>query len=114
MRHAVLKANPEAHVGAHWSHAYSDGACLYMTFIIPGMDEKKGAEEHAAIWEGVMLGCNRAGGSISHHHGLGLMRGRWMGMEWGMAGLNALQRIKNALDPNYILNPGKAGLMQTR
>jgi alkyldihydroxyacetonephosphate synthase len=109
-REAVLAVNPEAHVGAHWSHVYPDGACVYMTFIIPGGDEEKAAREHGLIWDNVMQACMREGGSISHHHGVGYMRGKYMGEELGAAGLSALQAIKNALDPNHIMNPGKLGL----
>lgn len=110
MREAALAVNPEAHVGAHWSHSYIDGACLYMTFIIPGMDEEKAADEHARIWEGLTCGAQKAGGAMSHHHGVGCMRGKWMAEEWGKAGINVLQQIKNVIDPNHIMNPGKIGL----
>ena len=110
MRAAVLAANPEAHVGAHWSHAYSDGACLYMTFIVPGQDEEKAAADHGKIWEGITAGCHSAGGSMSHHHGVGYIRGKWMINEWGVNGLEVLQNIKNVIDPHHIMNPGKIGL----
>jgi alkyldihydroxyacetonephosphate synthase len=110
MRAAVLAVNPEAHVGAHWSHAYSDGVCLYMTFIIPGGDEEKAAKENAAIWKKATRACHDAGGSMSHHHGVGYWRGQWMDREWSQAGFDVLQRIKNVIDPNHIMNPGKAGL----
>ena len=76
-----------------------------MTFIIPGGDEEKAAREHGLIWDNVMQACMREGGSISHHHGVGYMRGKYMGEELGAAGLSALQAIKNALDPNHIMNP---------
>lgn len=110
MREAVLAVNPEAHVGAHWSHSYIDGACLYMTFVVPGNDEEKAAADHATIWKGLTAGCHLAGGSMSHHHGVGYIRGQWMGEEWGKTGLDILQQIKNVLDPNHIMNPGKIGL----
>lgn len=109
-RAAVLSVNPGAHVSAHWSHVYSDGACMYMTFVIPGDDEERAAREHGQIWDGVMAACLGEGGSMSHHHGVGYMRGRYMADELGRAGLGALQAIKDALDPHHIMNPGKLGL----
>ena len=110
MRSAVLAVNPNAHVGAHWSHSYIDGACLYMSFVVQGLEEEKAAEEHAKIWEGLTLGAQKAGGSMSHHHGVGYMRGKWMAEEWGKTGIDLLQQIKNVVDPNHIMNPGKIGL----
>ena len=49
------------------------------------------------------------GGNLSHHHGVGLNRSRFAAEALG-EGLTVLARIKQALDPNGILNPGKLGL----
>ena len=38
------------------------------------------------------------------------IRGKWMAEEWGKTGINVLQQIKNVIDPNHIMNPGKIGL----
>jgi len=51
------------------------------------------------------------GGSLSHHHGVGLNRARFMGDALGDGGTSVLQAVKDALDPNGILNPGKLGLV---
>ena len=56
--------------------------------------------------------CERFGATISHHHGIGLAKGQWMGLEHGESGLQLLQTIKDVLDPNNILNPGKLGLKE--
>ena len=108
-REAVLGVNPQAHFGVHWSHIYSDGGCMYLTFIIPASDKEKAAREHQAIWEAVMEVIIREGGTISHHHGVGLFRSPWMIEELGI-GHDVLQSIKNAIDPRHIMNPGKLGL----
>jgi alkyldihydroxyacetonephosphate synthase len=50
-----------------------------------------------------------AGGSLSHHHGVGLNRSRFLPEALG-TGFDVLRSIKGALDPNGILNPGKLGL----
>jgi alkyldihydroxyacetonephosphate synthase len=60
-----------------------------------------------------MESCLAEGAAISHHHGIGLHRGLWMAEEHG-AGLDVLRRIKKALDPNGIMNPGKLGLEEMR
>ena len=110
MRDAIFSVREDAHFGAHWSHAYSDGACMYATFIIPASDEAQAAGEHAKIWDRAMKVCLKAGGTISHHHGIGYFRSPWFTEELGPAhGL--LQTVKNAIDPNHIMNPGKLGLL---
>ena len=49
------------------------------------------------------------GGNLSHHHGVGLNRARFMSDALGPA-FDVLAAVKAALDPNGILNPGKLGL----
>ena len=47
----------------------------------------------------------RLGGSMVHHHGIGKYRTAWTGEEHGSA-LVLLERMKAALDPHGIMNPG--------
>lgn len=56
-----------------------------------------------------MDACLRQGGSISHHHGIGLMRAKWLKEEMGER-FEMLRKIKKAIDPNGIMNPGKMGI----
>jgi len=49
----------------------------------------------------------RLGGSISGEHGIGMTKAAYLPLEAGPGALAAMQRIKRALDPNNILNPGK-------
>ena len=55
----------------------------------------------------LLAACQMAGGSLSHHHGIGLGRVHRMAAEHGPEGLAVLRAIKAALDPRGILNPGK-------
>jgi alkyldihydroxyacetonephosphate synthase len=48
------------------------------------------------------------GAAISHHHGIGLARQDYLSADLGSS-YQVLQRIKQALDPQGILNPGKLG-----
>ncbi len=98
---------------AHLSHSYSDGACLYFTFAgkpsaDPSTDDK--ADFYRACWDAGTAAVLDRGGSLSHHHGIGLNRARFMASALGVHGLEALAAVKRALDPNGILNPGKLGL----
>ncbi|MFI9464573.1 FAD-binding oxidoreductase [Streptomyces xiamenensis] len=48
------------------------------------------------------------GGTVSGEHGVGLLKRPWLAAEHGAAALAVQRRIKDALDPAGILNPGKA------
>ena len=109
MGDAARALHPEMHFGAHWSHAYAEGACQYMTLRLPPMDEGTALALHARAWDAIQRLAVELGGSIAHHHGVGAFRGPWMRAELG-TGLDVLQAIKDALDPDNRLNPGKLGL----
>jgi len=93
---------------AHQSHAYGDGACLYFMFVgAPPADAKEAY--YRASWDACTRAVLAAGGNLSHHHGVGLNRARFMREALGSA-FDTLVALKDALDPNGILNPGKLGL----
>jgi glycolate oxidase len=46
-------------------------------------------------------------GAISGEHGIGTSKAKYLSMELDKATIVYMQRIKAALDPNNILNPGK-------
>jgi alkyldihydroxyacetonephosphate synthase len=113
---ALLSIEGTLVASAHQSHAYPDGACLYFTFAgRPPTDGAAGAVANAAetyyrrAWDAVMSTTLANGGSISHHHGIGLNRGRHLARALGPA-YGVLLAVKSALDPNGVLNPGKLGL----
>jgi alkyldihydroxyacetonephosphate synthase len=93
-----------AGVLAHASHVYADGACLYFTFVV------QGADAYERAWEDGMDACLAAGGTITHHHGVGRLKARWLRRELGEGGWTLLTTLKRALDPSGILNPGNLGL----
>lgn len=96
---------------AHQSHAYTDGACLYFTFAgrppSPGLESAEAYYRQA--FDAVTAATIAHGGAISHHHGIGLNRARYLVDHLGPA-FAVLQALKDALDPAGILNPGKLGL----
>jgi alkyldihydroxyacetonephosphate synthase len=93
-------------VMSHISHSYRDGASLYFTFAFardPGREvEQWRAVKHAAS-EAILAN----GGTISHHHGVGEDHLEWIGREKGETGLALLRAMKEKIDPENILNPGK-------
>jgi len=95
-------------VSAHQSHAYTEGACLYFTFA--GKPDGSGKDEYyRAAWDAGTLAVLNSGGALSHHHGVGVNRSRFVAQALG-DGFGVLTGLKQALDPNGILNPGKLGL----
>ena len=100
---------PELHFGAHWSHIYPEGLCQYMTIRLPPMDNLQAHQLHLQLWDKIESICLQFGGSIAHHHGVGLLRGRWMKEELN-EGMHLLESLKLSLDPGNLFNPGKLGL----
>ena len=93
---------------AHQSHSYLDGACLYFTFAgRPAAEERE--RLYVAGWDAATRAVLAAGGSLSHHHGVGLNRSRFLPEALG-EGFGVLRAVKAALDPGGVLNPGKLGL----
>ena len=99
---------------AHQSHAYADGACLYFTWAAKmpdgtaiGGDAQQ--ETYRRAWDAVTSVTLSLGGALSHHHGVGLNRSRFVAEALGDGAYSTLRAIKAALDPRGILNPGKFG-----
>ena len=106
---AALLTVPHALVAScHLSHSYSDGACLYFTFAAaPPADEIEAT--YVALWDAGQRAVLAHGGNLSHHHGVGINRARFVGEALGPS-RRVLAAVKSALDPLGILNPGKLGL----
>jgi alkyldihydroxyacetonephosphate synthase len=106
---SAMMAVPHARAATcHLSHSYADGACLYFTFAAtPPAQEVEST--YVALWDAGQRAVLASGGNLSHHHGIGVNRGRFMAEALGSA-YGVLAAVKSALDPNGIMNPGKLGL----
>ena len=67
-------------------------------------DEKKRAEAATAD---IFQAALELGGTLSGEHGIGLSKAPFFSMEHSNPETEVMRKIKNALDPNNILNPGK-------
>lgn len=92
-------------VSGHSSHSYAQGTNIYFTFVAQPKDPALAESTYLDCWRRAMDATVRAGGSISHHHGIGRLRVPWMRDEHG-AGIEVMRAVKQALDPRGILNPG--------
>jgi alkyldihydroxyacetonephosphate synthase len=107
-RDAILGVEGAMVASAHQSHSYLDGACLYFTFAgNPG--DGSPDDLYRAIWDAGTRAVLAEGGALSHHHGIGLNRARFVRDALGDA-FDVLVAVKHSLDPKGILNPGKLGL----
>jgi alkyldihydroxyacetonephosphate synthase len=92
-------------VMCHVSHLYATGASLYFTVVAPE------SADAMAQWRAMKSAATDAivtgGGTLTHHHGVGVDHAPWLQGEIGDLGLDVLRAIKSELDPAGILNPGK-------
>ena len=108
--HSVREAiGRHAVVMAHFSHAYPEGCSIYFTFAGHGDDRASSEKLYDAIWRDGLEAATRVGGTISHHHGVGLLKAPYMFGEHREA-MSILTALKHTLDPDNIMNPGKMGL----
>lgn len=103
-------ASPLAFVLCHFSHAYLEGCSLYFSFVAAGVGEEEQERRYDDLWTAALSAAMSAGATVSHHHGIGLLKARELGEELGEGGRSLLQSLKRALDPDGIMNPGKLGL----
>jgi len=93
-------------VMCHVSHIYPGGASLYFTLFA-----RQDAEDPIGQWHRTKVAAGEAivarGGTITHHHGVGVDHAPWMGAEIGDGGGRVLHAVKAELDPAGIMNPGK-------
>jgi alkyldihydroxyacetonephosphate synthase len=91
---------------AHSSHAYRSGLNLYFSFACQPQEKQGMRQAYFDCWQAVMAATLRAGGTISHHHGIGRVRRAWLERELGKTGVELLRSIKRTLDPVGFMNPG--------
>jgi len=89
---------------ATFGHA-GDGN-LHPTILTDVRDVEEMKRVHLAVEE-IFETAIALGGTLSGEHGIGIAKMKFLDWEFGEAGVAALRSIKEALDPNYMMNPGK-------
>jgi alkyldihydroxyacetonephosphate synthase len=104
LRESLTEQGTPPVVLCHISHVYASGASLYFTVACAQADDP------VAQWRAAKKAAGEAilaaGGSISHHHGIGRDHLSFYEREVGPLAVEALRAVKARLDPAGILNPG--------
>lgn len=87
-------------VGAHVSHLYEQGACTYFTLIF-----RPDAGLYWEIWNTLSQIAERHDATLSHHHGVGLLKAGLVRKEFPRA---LLRLLKEGVDPKGIMSPRRA------
>ena len=91
---------------ARVTQVYDAGACIYFYFGLNyyGLNDPVRVynEIEAAARDEIIA----SGGSLSHHHGIGKIRRRWMKQVVGEQGLGMIKSVKDYIDPNNIFSAG--------
>lgn len=84
------------------TQTYAAGACIYFYFgfLYHGLPEPIKIFE--AVEDAARDEIMRNGGSISHHHGVGKLRKKFLTKTLTETGINALHGLKKAVDPHNI------------
>jgi len=86
---------------SHASHFYPTGTNLYFIIAVKGT-----VQEFINFRTGMVDAMVRAGGSPSHHHGVGRLMNQWIEGFLGKREMDVLRGLKQHFDPNNIMNPG--------
>jgi alkyldihydroxyacetonephosphate synthase len=88
----------------HVSHVYETGASLYFTVAASQGDDPlaRWLAAKAAAMDAIV----EHGATITHHHAVGTDHRPWLEDEIGPVGVSVLRAVKDAVDPDGILNPG--------
>lgn len=79
---------------------------LHVNIMYRRADKRESRAAVRAV-EQLMRGVKRLGGAISGEHGIGLAKTPFLSLEHTKPAIRAMIAVKQALDPNAIMNPGK-------
>ena len=82
---------------------------IHVNVMVDGSNPKEVEKGYKAVEEIFKLVVDM-GGTLSGEHGIGLSKAPFMKIAFTPEELNLFKRIKNAFDPNGILNPNKMGI----
>ena len=88
------------------THGHAGDGNLHPVLLVDPDDADEMERAHVAVAE-IFRAALDLGGTLSGEHGIGSAKAPYLGWALGEGGLDLTRRIKAALDPQGILNPGK-------
>ena len=79
---------------------------LHPTILCDKHNQDELNRVHKAVDE-IFKAALSSGGTLSGEHGIGIAKMKYLGDELGQSGLNLMRSVKESMDPEYVLNPGK-------
>ncbi|BCJ86702.1 FAD-linked oxidase C-terminal domain-containing protein [Effusibacillus dendaii] len=79
-------------------------------------DERDKEEIHRVeqAFEEIFLAAIKLGGTITGEHGVGMAKMNYLSLKVGETGIEVMKSLKQAIDPQNIMNPGKLFAKDTR
>jgi len=87
-------------------YAHASAGCLHIRPILD-LKSGRGVRDLRSISEAVLALTLRLGGAMSSEHGDGLARSEHLELTYGPELMDAMRILKQAADPDNLLNPGK-------
>lgn len=79
---------------------------LHPTILADASNKAEMDRVHKAVDE-IFAVALSLGGTLSGEHGIGMAKMKYLRNEFGESGLKLMRQLKEAMDPNYIMNPAK-------
>jgi len=98
--------SPHVLVMAHLSHAYHEGCSIYFTMVGHGRSPQEAQRIYRRAWDAALEATLSTGATITHHHGVGVLKKEFMNREHGAA-RQLFEATRRAVDPEGQLNTGK-------
>ena len=105
LRGALTTAGRRPLVMCHVSHGYATGASLYVT-VLADRDDELPIQQWLTAKRAATDALLAAGGTLTHHHAVGVDHRPWLAREVGPLGVDVLRAVKQRLDPHGVCNPG--------
>ncbi|MBI9074311.1 MAG: FAD-binding oxidoreductase [Desulfatibacillum sp.] len=105
---AMAGFDEKIHVFTHLSHVYPTGSSIYTSFAFrPGESPEETHRRCLALKTAASREIVKAGGTITHQHGVGTDHKPYLPAEKTQLGMDMLRDIVKRCDPDQRMNPGK-------
>jgi alkyldihydroxyacetonephosphate synthase len=106
-RNAFDEIGVRGYIMCHLAHSYHSGACLYFTFAFRPSDAGRSLEQYDIVKRAIQQGFIDLGGTLSHHHAVGVEHSPWLSQDISPAGVTMIRKLLDGVDPQHNFNPGK-------